>query len=471
MTNRIRRGTAALLVCIATLATGLAPASAEDGGQTCTVTTNDDGTVTLDWTAISGEDRYQVRKLDNTKWVARVHATSYVLGAEHAGDGPFWVRSRQASITDTRCSDDVPPPPPPPPPVDVFASITANVDEFVADQGLNGAGLLIVDRERGVVYEQYFGEFGPERQTLIASASKMISAGVLLKLQEQGLLDMDREIRHQVGWANTWWAHRTTPAQLVSNSSGLLGLGPSLVFPYTCTLLEVGLERCGAKVINTPFDAALVAPADTEYRYGGSQWQVAGAVAETVSGKSWHQLIDEIYVEPCGVDSLRYTNLGFAIPALLQDPIGALLNLNPYPTALNGRPDLLPDSNNPTIEGGAHITAPDYADLLLMHLRGGRCGGTQVLSQQSLDTMHADRIGAVYGGSTEDGSGYGMGWFVDRDTGRISDPGAFGAIPWLDLDDGYGAYLVIEKTTIVGGELKDQIEELVHDAVLASRAG
>ena len=127
---------------------------------------------------------------------------------------------------------------------------------------------------------------------------------------------------------------------------------------------------------------------DSEYRYGGAQWQVAGAVAETVSGKSWNQLIDEIYVRPCGVDSLRYTNLGFAIPELLQDPLGALLDLNPYPTALNGRPDLLPDSNNPTIEGGAHITAPDYATLLLMHLRGGRCGDNQVLSQQSLDAMH-----------------------------------------------------------------------------------
>lgn len=39
-------------------------------------------------------------------------------------------------------------------------------------------------------------------------------------------------------------------------------------------------------------------------------------------------------------------------------------------------------------------------------------------------------------------------------------------MPWLDLDDGYGAYLVIEDSSTVGGELADIIEEMVHDAVV-----
>jgi hypothetical protein len=59
-----------------------------------------------------------------------------------------------------------------------------------------------------------------------------------------------------------------------------------------------------------------------------------------------------------------------------------------------------------------------------------------------------------------------MGWWVDRETGRISDGGAFGTVPWLDLDDGYGVYLVIEDTSQTGGELAERIEDLIHTTVV-----
>jgi hypothetical protein len=62
-----------------------------------------------------------------------------------------------------------------------------------------------------------------------------------------------------------------------------------------------------------------------------------------------------------------------------------------------------------------------------------------------------------------------MGWWVDRESGRISDEGAYGTVPWLDLDDGFGAYLVVEKTTDVGRSLAAQLYEPVEAAVLAAR--
>jgi CubicO group peptidase (beta-lactamase class C family) len=106
---------------------------------------------------------------------------------------------------------------------------------------------------------------------------------------------------------------------------------------------------------------------------------------------------------------------------------------------------------------------------LLMHLRGGLCGDEQVLSQDALDTMHADRIAAAYDGSAGGaGTGYGMGWWIDRASGRISDAGAYGTVPWLDLEDGYGAYLVVESTSGNGNALADQLYAIVDDAVNAA---
>ena len=49
-----------------------------------------------------------------------------------------------------------------------FAGVDLVVQAFVDDRGLNGAGLVIVDADDGVILERYWGEFGPERSSLIA---------------------------------------------------------------------------------------------------------------------------------------------------------------------------------------------------------------------------------------------------------------------------------------------------------------
>ncbi|MGB0113574.1 MAG: hypothetical protein WBP59_10170, partial [Ilumatobacteraceae bacterium] len=113
------------------------------------------------------------------------------------------------------------------------------------------------------------------------------------------------------------------------------------------------------------------------------------------------------------------------------------------------------------MEGGAYITAPDYADLLLMHLRGGRCGDEQVLSVDALGRMHTDRTTSTY----DSPEAYGLGWWIDDDADRITDPGAYGAVPWLDLSDGYGAYLVVEADSLAGNGLAGQLFDVVDDAM------
>jgi CubicO group peptidase (beta-lactamase class C family) len=307
-----------------------------------------------------------------------------------------------------------------------FTEVSAIVDGFVDDRGLNGAGLAIVHREHGLVHHEHWGEFDPDRVSLIASSSKMIVAGVLLRLQDDGLLDVDAPVAEIVEWGEG--NPDITPAQLVSNSSGLVGLGPVPEYgPYVCQWSPTDeIERCAAEIFTTEADDGDVIAPDTQFRYGGAQWQIAGAVAEVASGRSWAELIEEIYVGPCGVESLAFNN-HFA-----QLGPGGFV----YPSEFDGDTSLLIETANPNMEGGAYITSGDYAELLLMHLRDGLCDGGRVLSPDALDRLHADRIGDVYGGSAGVDTGYGMGWWVDRTTGRLTDPGAYGTVPWLDLEDG-----------------------------------
>jgi CubicO group peptidase (beta-lactamase class C family) len=336
-----------------------------------------------------------------------------------------------------------------------FSAVDPIVKRFVAQKGLNGAGLIVVDRDEGIIDEQYWGDFGPDRISLIASSSKMITAGVLLRLQDEGLLDIDKPVAAVAPWGS---AHPTiTPAQLLSNSSGLVGLLPNPGYPpYVCQYLPAGtMQDCAATIFTTPGDDADVVAPDTQFRYGGAQWQVAGAVAEIASGKPWAELIDETYLQPCGLETLGYNNHFTQLGAVSFE----------YPTSFNGDPATLAPTDNPNMEGGAYLAPRDYAKLLLMHLRGGRCDVNEVLSQSALDRMHADRIGPVYGGDAAPNTGYGMGWWVDRASGRISDPGAYGTVPWLDLADGYGAYLVLEADAGTGNALANLLYDVVDRAV------
>lgn len=342
-----------------------------------------------------------------------------------------------------------------------FSAVTPIVEAFIAQNGLNGAGLVVVEKDQGVIDEQYFGEFGADRSSLVASASKMVTAGVLVRLADEGLLDLDEPIADYVDWAE---GHNPeiTVAQLLSSSSGLVGLGPNPAYgPYVCQFSPAAeIEECAAAAWSSPGDDADVIPPDTQFRYGGVQWQIAGAVAETVSGKPWSELLEETYVEPCGVESLGYSNHWTALGR------GGFA----YPADFDGDVSLLPRTENPHMEGGLHIQPLDYAELLLMHLRDGRCGDTQVLEPESVARMHADRISEAYAGASMPSSGYGLGWWVPRDdSGRINDPGAYGAVPWLDLDGGFGAYLVLEANAGLGVQLAAQLYEPVEDAVTAAR--
>jgi CubicO group peptidase (beta-lactamase class C family) len=340
-----------------------------------------------------------------------------------------------------------------------FSEIAPIVQGFVDERGLNGAGLVVVDRDDGIVHEEYWGEFGPDRVSLFASSSKSIVAGVLLRLADQGLLDMDAPIADAVDWGAGNPA--ITPAQLLSNSSGLVGLGPNPAYlPYICQFLPQGdLATCGSSIFTTPDDDGDIVAPDTEFRYGGGQWQVAGALAEAVSGKSWAELIDETYGEPCGAASLGFNNHWTQF-----GPIAFT-----YPDDFDGDLSTLVPTDNPNMEGGGYSTATDYAKVLLMQLREGRCGDTQVLSPASVQRLHSDRITGIYANSGQDTPGYALGWYVDRGPGGyLTDPGAFGSRPWLDLADGYGVYLVIEADGGTGSELQERLAGPIDEAMTRS---
>lgn len=345
---------------------------------------------------------------------------------------------------------------------DEFAAFDEAITTFLEANELAGASAVLVDREDGQLHIQGYGDFDQDRLYLVASSSKIISVGVLMRLADQGMVDMDAPIGMYVEEAFGEGKPELTLAQLLSNSSGLVSLTDNPTYaPYLCQYVSAGtLTEC-AEAIYTSDDAKDRIPPDTEFHYGGGQWQLAGGVAEVVSGKSWAELIDETYKTPCGTASLGYgnefENSGFGYPAYFE---GDVANLTP--------------TENPSIEGGSYVNVEDYGKIVHMHLRGGLCGETEVLSEEAVARMQADRILEVYEGSTGiSGSmaGYGLGWWIDRtNAGVFTDPGAYGSVAWLDLPRGYGGFIAIEGEAALGVVLAGAAKAAVDPIIDARRA-
>lgn len=349
------------------------------------------------------------------------------------------------------CASEDGPAPKPMPELD-FSAFDQAIEQYLVDNSLEGATAVVVHRDWGVVHEGGYGAFDADRISLIASSSKIVSVGILMRLADQGEIDIDGPVGAYLG---AWNAGKPelTVAQMFSNSSGLTSLTDNPAYgPYFCQYLEAGtLSEC-ARTIYTANDVADRIPADTEFHYGGGQWQLAGGIAEVASGKTWNELFTETYVTPCGLEHSGYTNQ-------FQT---ALLG---YPTYFDGDIADLPATDNPSVEGGMYTNVQDYAELLLMHLRGGVCGDNRVLSESAVETMQTDRIGAVYDGDTGNPTfpGYGLGWWVSRDEpGLVQDAGAYGAVPWIDNERGYAAFLVIESSSGTGVALAEQTRPLLN---------
>ena len=350
-----------------------------------------------------------------------------------------------------------------------FSATSEFMQGFVDEMGLNGATVIVVDRDEGVIYRDDFGEFGPGRISLLGNISETFSVGILMGLHDDGLLDIDAPISDAVSWGTGM--PDVTVAQLLSHSSGMLG-GPASGWygPYLCANSYTdSLQECGEAIATTPDDDADLVPPDTEFRWPatGADLVMAGAIAEAVSGRSWAELVDETWVQPCGMDTLAYKN-----------PWNEF-TLNPvtwgYLSEFGGDPSTLTDTNNPSIAGGAYATADDLAALVLMHLRDGMCDDQQVLSAEAIDLMTEDRIARVYDGTNVDffgnAWGFGMGWTTNRATGWTGNGGIWGSGITIDRDDGFGAVVILEATFVAGQALgsSEVFADSVRDAVMAAR--
>lgn len=302
-----------------------------------------------------------------------------------------------------------------------FDNITPILQSYIDRGILPGLSLLIIRPDK-TVYTQAFGTFTTNTVVTIASALKMPSVVAIMTLIEQGKLALDDRVNRYLPY---WPPDKSaiTIRQLLSHISGLPSY-PSCVYDSTTTL-----DKCTRIIAQLP----LQSPPGKEFNYGGGDYQVAGRIAEVISGKSWAQFFQQQIGIPCGRSQFTYG-----------------------------------DTQNPRIGGSASLDLQDYALLLLLRLNGGFCRAHHILSQSALEEMRKDQIGTTQIGYSPypDGRHYGLGWWIDPSQDNaateFSDAGAFGSIPWIDLGRNYGAILLTQTDWQIGQMIWNQVNPIIQ---------
>ncbi len=313
-----------------------------------------------------------------------------------------------------------------------FSAVSACLETAVEAGALPAVGLSIID-EGGVLYRSAFGTT-VDTAELIASATKLASATAIMSLVDDGLVALDDTVAQHLPYFEDAKGDITI-RQLLSQQHGLPANHRSIPPPggdNRFTLAEA-VELIAEEVtpVRSPGTAVEYAPAVS--------YHILGRIAEVVTGQSWSELFEARVAGPLDMGHTTY---------------GA--------------------TDNPRIGGGIATSLEDYEHLLQMHLRGGAYGDVQVLSAASVTEMQVDATNGLPflrdPNAAKPEIGYGLTWWVDAADAdgtatQLSVPGAYGAIPWINLPDGYAAFLLTKDTLAHAVPVWETILPHIHAAL------
>lgn len=238
----------------------------------------------------------------------------------------------------------------------------------------------------------------------VASVSKLVVAIAVMRLVEQGRLDLDADVSGHLGWRLRHPAHADVPVtlrQLMSHTSGIVD-GPGYGFA-----LE---ERLADQLTPAHWGPA---PPGGRFEYANLNYGIIATVMEAATGERFDRLMTQLVLAPLKIDG-GYNWQGASADAIARAAVlyrkgsdeahwDASAPWTPQVDDLKGRRPACPvrslgacnldayrPGSNGTIfspQGGLRIAIPDLARIGLVLLRGGEHGGVRLLKRSSVRAM------------------------------------------------------------------------------------
>lgn len=278
------------------------------------------------------------------------------------------------------------------------------LEQLASRQGVPGVSLAISHGDQ--VVEAAYGvlnvDTGVETTTdslfQIGSISKVWTATAVMRLVDQGKLDLDTplaEILPDLRLSDPDTTSRITMRHLLSHSSGIDGD----VFDDECGRGDDCLERYVADLAH----AECILPIGTLWSYCNAGFSLAGRVLEALTGTTWDAAMRELVFEPLG---LRHTVTLPEEALLHRAAVGHL------PGPDGQRPAnrwVLPRHAGPA--GLITTTARDVLTFARMHLDDGvAADGQRLLSADATRQMQAEQFVLPQPNGLQVDS-WGLGWW------------------------------------------------------------
>jgi CubicO group peptidase (beta-lactamase class C family) len=267
-----------------------------------------------------------------------------------------------------------------------------------------------------LAFKKEMGDFDSKTEAPIASASKWLTAALILELVDEGKLSLDDKVSQFLPIYELYGKKYITLRQCLSHFTGIQGEKGAiagLLQRKKFASLEEEVESFAKQEIQ--------ANPGTEFRYNNIGLNIAGRIAEVVTKRKFDQLIKQKLFNPLGMSKTSFSTMdGSAV--------------------------------NPS--GGARSTANDYMHFLHMLLNNGKYNGKQILSTNAINEMRKiqttqEQIKSAPKAAA--GFDYALGsWVLEGNNGEataLASPGLFGTWPMVDWCRGY-ACLFFAKTLL-----------------------
>ena len=311
----------------------------------------------------------------------------------------------------------------------------SELDEIIQQkQQILGKDLVIMLANKdSLVYKKELGDFKSKTQVPIASASKWLTAALIMILVDEGKISLDDHVVNYIPEFGKYFKNYITVRHCLSHMTGIKDEGATIRNIFQRRKFESLEEE-----VNTIAAREIESGAGTVFRYNNFGLNIAGRIAEVVTRKKFDQLIKLKLFTPLGMRNTTFTDQ----------------NMGPV---------------NPS--GGARSTAEDYMKFLMMLLNRGKSKDKQIISESSIEeiiTINTKPEQIKYAPKAATGFNYAAGsWVIEEANNSaytLASPGLFGTWPMIDLCHGY-AYLVFVRN-LLGEERADahlQIKKVVDE--------
>ena len=283
------------------------------------------------------------------------------------------------------------------------AALAAETERLVALYGVPGVAVGVINGD-----DEYVAGFGVtnrehplpvDADTLfqIGSTTKTVTGTLVMRLVEQGLLDLDVPVRHYLPTlrlADEEVAARVTLRHLLSHTGGWVG----------DFFDDTGRgDDALARMVDRLHELPQLTPLGTVWSYNNAGFYLAGRILEVITGQAYEALAHDLILAPLGM-----TRSFFWADEMITHRVAAGHQHDPHdlmapPTV--ARPWGLVRSAHPV--GGIVSSVRDQVRYARFHLGDGSAAdGTRLLTTESIRAMQTPFVQGDLGGL------FGLTWFI-----------------------------------------------------------